>query len=516
MPTQAHDDYIKSVLGIDVTALRSGRAKAPPAAPAAGGRDAAANGTDPSPAAVPVDNANNGQASLGTAPNGADTSSATPAATVQKGQPALGAGADDATAPGSGAGDKAALKATDTIMYFAFDSADLTPENQDSLKSYAANYLKAGSTDPVTVQGFASADGDPSHNKELATKRAKAVMDFLVKQGLPQAKVSMQGQGPTKQYGSLQENRRAIVDPKPPVALAQPANPPQPATVKPTSPVGNPLDLTSPANKQALQQTVQNIQEAEDWIRKHLKDSGLRPDPLNDKGDHVLYNNKTTALDDVVSETVRAGKNASIKAPDLVTEDRVRKIVTDVLLDSIPTVKSGGKNPAKTSISIQYQFVPFTDHTSLKDGKGSTDQPGHQIQLQITAKMHGEDESGVEIQGQLTGTLFADGANLQIKWQQVQGGAQIAWVQNFFDNNLQVSPQLAVSFGGSRAVMNQSQTIEWTPTGQVTAGGQVTYKVPGFKGQLQVGLQGQVGVTGPSGSQATFDKTWVFTLTYQF
>lgn len=412
--------------------------------------------------------------------------------------------------PSTTAANEAPLKATDSDIFFGKDSADLTSDDKTSLDAYAKAYTDAQSTSDVTIDGYGSIEGDAGHNKDLSQNRVQAVADYLVSKGVAKDMVKQSPpHGGTKQWGGdLASNRRVTLAPKPPAA---------PATVSPnTTPTKPPdLDPSSPANKQGLQKTLEDSNEVEDWIRKHLKDNGLRPDPLSDKGDRAQYKNKSTAVDDVVTETLQAGKNASLKDPTLLTDDRVRNAVTDVLMESIPRVP-GAKNPAKATFTLQYQFVPFTDHTGLSDGKKSTDQPGHQIQLQITAKFHGEDESGAEIQGQLTGTLFADGANQQIQWQQVQGGAQIAWVQNFFNNNLSVSPQFAVSFGGARAPMGQSQTMQWTPTGQVTAGGQVTYKVPGFKGQLQVGLQGQVGGTGPSGSQSTFDKTWLFTLTYTF
>jgi outer membrane protein OmpA-like peptidoglycan-associated protein len=417
--------------------------------------------------------------------------------------------------PGGAAGNEAPLKATDTDIFFAKDAADLTADDKASLDAYAKAYTNARSTDPVTIDGFASNEGDAGHNKDLSQKRAQTVADYLVSKGVAKDTVTvMPPHGGTKQFGDdLPSNRRVTLAPKPPAA---------PATTAPAKPID--IDPNSPQNQKAIQDALKgsekkekNAAEADDWIRKHLKDGGLRPDPLNDSGDYVMFNNGTTKLTDVIDSTVKDGQKAPIQAPDLITPDRVQKIAGQILRDAIPKVPGPpGKNPANTSLSLQYQFVPFTDHKGLSDGKTSTDQPAHQIQLNITAKFHGEDESGAEIQGQLTGTLFADGANKNIQWQQVQGGAQVAWVQKFFNDNLEISPQLAVSFGGSRAPMGQTQTLQWTPTGQVTAGGQVTFKVPGFKGKLLVGTQGQVGVTGPSNSQPTFDKTWVFTLTYNF
>lgn len=418
-------------------------------------------------------------------------------------------GAPAVSPDGAAPGRDAPLRTTGTDIFFDKDSAKLRADAKAALDAYAAAYLQAQSPSDVKIDGYASIEGEAGHNKQLSQQRAQAVADYLVSKGLAKEKIKPSPpHGGTKEWGDdLASNRR--------VTLAPP--PATPAAGSPKDVPGKPaeLDLTSPATQELLQKRIENTQEAEDWIREHLKEQDLRPDPFSEQGDRAQYQGQSTALAEIVSETVQAAKGAPLKDPGMVTASRVRAAIAEVLIQSIPRVP-GAKNPAEAVFTVQYQFVPFTDHVGLQDHKKSADQPGHQIQLQITAKFHGEDESGLEIQGQLTGTLFADGTNQQIQWQQVQGGAQIAWVQNFFDNNLTVSPQLAVSFGGARAPMGQEQTMQWTPTGQVTAGGQVTYKVPGFKGQLLVGLQGQVGLTAPAGSQATFDKTWMFTLTYTF
>jgi hypothetical protein len=231
----------------------------------------------------------------------------------------------------------------------------------------------------------------------------------------------------------------------------------------------------------------------------------------------VQFHNKTTALKDVIDETMKAGAKAPIKDPKLITEEKVRRFAGQALLAAQPGGgKIGGKSPLDLSLSLSYTFTGETTHTPLKGGPETKDQPAQQIAIQITAALHGKDESGVEISGSVAGTCFADGQGQKIQWQSVSGGAQIAWVQNFFDGNLQVSPQLAVTFGGSRATMDSTQTIEWTPTGQVTAAGQAQFKVPGFKGQLMAGVQAAVSLTGPVGSTATADRSVGFTLTYQF
>ena len=51
----------------------------------------------------------------------------------------------------------------------------------------------------ISIEGHASSEGDPKHNKELSDQRAKAVMDHLVKkEGIDAAKLTAKGWGSEK------------------------------------------------------------------------------------------------------------------------------------------------------------------------------------------------------------------------------------------------------------------------------------------------------------------------------
>ena len=250
-------------------------------------------------------------------------------------------------------------------MFFNFDVAELTPDDRAALDSYAAKYVAAGSTDPVKVEGWASVDGQPSRNLTLSKERAQAVADYLVSKGIPKDRVSWQGLGPTDKFGKtdLASNRRASISPKPPSGAA-PATPVPPASTGPApapapGPGGPNIDPSSPANQKALEDTIAQIDEANDWVRKRLTSNGLRPDPNISSGDMVQYKNKTTALTDVINETVNDGKNAPIKAPELITPDRVQRIAGQVLLEASPGGgKVGGKSALNISVYLQVPVHP--------------------------------------------------------------------------------------------------------------------------------------------------------------
>jgi outer membrane protein OmpA-like peptidoglycan-associated protein len=405
------------------------------------------------------------------------------------------------------------LPATDTVMFFQKDSADLTSDDQAALDRYAANYAAAGLTDPVKVEGWASVEGDANHNRTLAGQRAKAVADYLASKGI--AKVSGHGNGPTPQFGKdLASNRRAMLSPVPPVA------PTPPTTPGPTGPAQPPVDIDprSPANQKAIQDTIDNAKEADDWVRKRLTSSGLRPDPVNSSGDSVQYNNKTTPLDDVVKDAVDNGKNAPIKAPELIAEERVRRIAAEVLIAATPGGgKLGGKSLLNIKFQIQYQFIPKTLHTP-----GTPDQPAQQLAFDVVLALHAEDESGLEITGQAQATAFADAKGQSIKVQSANGALQVAWVQNFLGGNLQISlAPLQVSFGGSRAPIDgQSRPLEWAPTGQISASGQALFTI-GKKGNfihdhVMIGWQAAVSRTMPKGAPDTTDRNVGFVVQFQF
>jgi outer membrane protein OmpA-like peptidoglycan-associated protein len=93
--------------------------------------------------------------------------------------------------------------------FFDLDSSEIKEAAKKELDSYAANMK--GKT--VEVHGFASTDGDESHNKELSQNRANAVANYLKAKGVNIK--SSTGHGETDKWGKGEENytknRRIIV-----------------------------------------------------------------------------------------------------------------------------------------------------------------------------------------------------------------------------------------------------------------------------------------------------------------
>lgn len=109
-----------------------------------------------------------------------------------------GVGVTDTTV-GTG-DDMSAIADLATVFYFEFDSAVLLPEARAALIGHA-EYLR-NSSKSVRLEGHADERGTREYNMALGERRANAVRDFLVLQGVNSSKIE------TVSYG---EERPAVM-----------------------------------------------------------------------------------------------------------------------------------------------------------------------------------------------------------------------------------------------------------------------------------------------------------------
>jgi len=109
-----------------------------------------------------------------------------------------GVGVTDTTV-GTG-DDMSAIADLATVFYFEFDSAVLLPEARAALIGHA-EYLR-NSSKSVRLEGHADERGTREYNMALGERRANAVRDFLVLQGVDTSKIE------TVSYG---EERPAVM-----------------------------------------------------------------------------------------------------------------------------------------------------------------------------------------------------------------------------------------------------------------------------------------------------------------
>ncbi len=97
---------------------------------------------------------------------------------------------------------------------FARNSARILSESHAVLDEVADKIKEATEIRKIRIEGHASADGNDEHNFELSAKRAAAVRDYLVSQGVQDERLTSEGFGETRPLADndtaegREENRR--------------------------------------------------------------------------------------------------------------------------------------------------------------------------------------------------------------------------------------------------------------------------------------------------------------------
>lgn len=81
-------------------------------------------------------------------------------------------------------------------VYFRFDKAELLPASYKEL-NLLLDILKRKKTTKIEVIGHTDSMGSTKHNLYLSEKRAKAVVDYLIKNGIDAERLSYKGMGST-------------------------------------------------------------------------------------------------------------------------------------------------------------------------------------------------------------------------------------------------------------------------------------------------------------------------------
>jgi outer membrane protein OmpA-like peptidoglycan-associated protein len=101
-----------------------------------------------------------------------------------------GRGSDQATADG----DSLLQYSVDG---FGFDSSDMPADGGATLDTFAANFLDANNdaTNPITITGRASSEGNASYNEGLAQRRAETVQRYLNGKGVQNTRIDVESSG---------------------------------------------------------------------------------------------------------------------------------------------------------------------------------------------------------------------------------------------------------------------------------------------------------------------------------
>ena len=96
-------------------------------------------------------------------------------------------------------------------IQFEYDTANLTPDARAALREVAAFLQAHTELLLVRIDGYASAEGAADYNLALSQRRAQAVVDFLVGQGVAAGRLTARGLGEVGQEGTetvLAPNRK--------------------------------------------------------------------------------------------------------------------------------------------------------------------------------------------------------------------------------------------------------------------------------------------------------------------
>ena len=108
-------------------------------------------------------------------------------------------------------GKEMAVRETDAgkaVIYFRFDSSDITPETAAQLDDIAAR-LASKSNLKMELRGFASSEGGNGYNQQLSKRRNQSVRRYLGKKGIPANRIgtSAFGEDQPAADNDTEENR---------------------------------------------------------------------------------------------------------------------------------------------------------------------------------------------------------------------------------------------------------------------------------------------------------------------
>jgi outer membrane protein OmpA-like peptidoglycan-associated protein len=83
------------------------------------------------------------------------------------------------------------------VLFFDWDSAQLSPEAASVLDLVADDYRRSGPSS-VTLAGFADGSAAGDHDRDLARRRAEAAKAYLIARAIPEGAIAIDGSGESR------------------------------------------------------------------------------------------------------------------------------------------------------------------------------------------------------------------------------------------------------------------------------------------------------------------------------
>ena len=99
-----------------------------------------------------------------------------------------------------------------TALFFNFDSAKLLDRAKSSMQILKETIAQAPKTQVFTIVGHADAKtGSPEYNQKLSEKRAKAVYEYLIEQGVNKDQLTWKGVGSSQNIFPINNTNRVVI-----------------------------------------------------------------------------------------------------------------------------------------------------------------------------------------------------------------------------------------------------------------------------------------------------------------
>ncbi|WP_417582809.1 OmpA family protein [Nitrincola sp.] len=101
-------------------------------------------------------------------------------------------------------------------VLFEFDSDNIAPASQQTLADITHDFVGVGISG-LTLEGHTDTSGEPAYNLDLSQRRAAAVAEVMISNGMPRDNILVRGMGGSKPiadnntYSGRGENRRVTI-----------------------------------------------------------------------------------------------------------------------------------------------------------------------------------------------------------------------------------------------------------------------------------------------------------------